>query len=89
MVRTRCLLLAVLAVTQVGCANHGNQYADTSTARPNWACRQLDKVKERTQEKTRQDAEHGFGRGGGDAGSAVGVLIMWPILAGACAASRS
>jgi len=89
MVQTRCLLLAALAVTQIGCANHGDQYTDRSTARPGWACRQLNRAKQDTLDREKQNTARGMYGQTGDAGSVAGALIVWPILAGACAVSRS
>ena len=69
------LMLASLIVAQTGCASHQEASAD----QPGWACRQLD---------GRNQVKRGPSQESEPVGVAA-VLVVWPVLAGACWASRS
>ena len=77
MIRVGWLALAVLIAAQAGCASH----REVDAARPAWPCRVLDGSSPVTVQK--QQSQTGAGA------MVLGVLVAWPILAGACLVSRS
>ena len=93
MIRLRRALFAALAIAQAGCASHRDTHADAAVARPNWACRNLDGANRSDgQAAARRIAladPPGFPAVQQDAGAVFGALVVWPVLAGICLASRS
>lgn len=81
MARTGRLLLAFAIIAQVGCASRGDPYAEGRGPPSEWTCRVLDSVEQHPIQTTPNQA-------GVDAGAAALVLVVWPVLAGACLASR-
>jgi len=86
MVRPKHLLLAGLAILQAGCAGQDRKgYADAGSGRPPWACRMLNN---RASQSTDRDPP-GHSVSQVDLGAVAAVLVVWPVLAGACLAARS
>ncbi len=93
MVRLRWALFAALAIAQAGCASHRDTYAGAALPRPNWACRNLDTAKRNDGQpaagRIALADRSGFSAERQDAGAVLGALVVWPVLAGICLASRS
>ena len=93
MTRLKWALFAALAVAQAGCASHRDAYADAAVARPNWACRHLNRANrdngQAADDRIALADRRGFPAVHQDAGTVLGTLVAWPVLAGVCLASRS
>lgn len=60
--------------------------ADAGASGEGWACRKLHGG---MSSQPRRNADGSWTAGPrGDAGTVIGVLVLWPVLAGACLASR-